>query len=65
MKLVQALTQHPEAIAVGIICLALGLGGHLPRLANFGQKAKVRVGIHQLFEIAPQPPLQGIPIAKF
>ncbi len=55
MKLFQAVAHHPEAVALGIICLTLGLGDGLPRLPNFANTTKVPVGMHQLFKPKPIP----------
>lgn len=55
MKLFQAVANHPEAVALGIICLTLGLGDSLPRLPKFANSTKAPVGMHQLFKPRPAP----------
>ncbi len=61
MKLFQAVAQHPEAVALGVICLTLGLGDSLPRLPRFGNATKVPVGMHQLFKPRPAPNAHMLP----
>jgi hypothetical protein len=56
MKLLKALTQHPEAVAIGLICLVLGLGNAAPRLsdlARFENRDRARVGVYQRLDAPP------------
>lgn len=53
MKLIRALTEHPEVVAIGIICLAPMLEHSASQLLR--SRASTRPAIQQLLDVVPVP----------
>jgi hypothetical protein len=54
MRLVQELVQNPEAVAIGLICLLLGVGNSAHRFAIYGPAP--HVSIRRMMERPPAVP---------
>lgn len=53
MKLIRALIEHPEVIAIGVICLAPALEQHASQLLR--SHSSKRPAMQQLLDVVPVP----------
>jgi hypothetical protein len=64
-RLLEALRRNPDAVAIAVLCLTLGIGGHLPRATEFHRTWPaihwIRSEPHSLLRtLAPSaPPISG------